>query len=72
MDIAEIGAEYTFIFNRLKKLNKAIENIVKQNTQLKEANRKLREEHGTWENREAARERLLDSLNDKIEKLENV
>lgn len=65
MDIKEIGAEYAFIFNRLKKLNKAIENVVRQNTQLKIANDKLRSEHDTWLNREAARERVLKQLEDK-------
>lgn len=69
MDIADISSEYQFIFNRLKKLNKSIEQIVKQNTQLKEANSKLRAEHGTWQNREAARERILSGISNRLQEV---
>lgn len=63
MQVEEIAGEYAFIFNRLKKLDKSIRGIAHQNTELKEANRKLRLEHDTWKNREAARERVLEKLN---------
>lgn len=57
----DIGGEYKYIFNRLKKLEGALKNICRQNTELKEANHKLRLEHDTWQQRENARERILAS-----------
>jgi FtsZ-binding cell division protein ZapB len=61
-NLDEISSEHKFIFNRLNKLTKSLVGVVKQNQQLKEANDKLRKEHDTWQNREAARERVIQKL----------
>lgn len=58
----DIGGEYSYIFNRLNKLEGALKNICRQNTELKEANHKLRLEHDTWQQRENARERVLNAI----------
>jgi len=58
----DIAPEYKYVFNRLRKLEGSIKQIVRQNSELKEANNKLRLEHDTWQQRETARERILEQL----------
>lgn len=70
-DIDEVASEYKFIFNRLRKIEKSLRGIVIQNSQLKEANHRLRLEHDTWQNREAARERVLKELQEVGDKTED-
>ncbi len=67
MDVVETLHEYQHIFKRLNKLNKSLLNIAKENFQLKEANRKLREINSTYESRLAASERVFKSLQEKFD-----
>lgn len=63
-------SDYQYAFKRLDKLRKTIEQLVVQNQELNKANAKLRAEHGTWEAREHARERVLKLLSEeKLPKL---
>lgn len=52
-------SDYKYAFKRLDKLRKTIEQLVNQNTELREANSKLRQSFDSYEQRDAARERLL-------------
>lgn len=53
---------YGFIFNRLSKLEKSLKNLVEQNEALIKANDILRKNEETYQAREAARERIIQSL----------
>lgn len=64
----DIAPHYQYVFNRLKKLEGAMKNICRRNTELEDANAKLRKEHDTWQQREAARERVLQSLEQNSDK----
>lgn len=56
-------AEYANILGRAKTLQKNIEALIKRNSELEEANRKLRANEETYLLREQARERVLASSN---------
>lgn len=56
---------YKYVFNRLNKLNKTIENLVADNLALREANEKLRRDAETYLFRLAASERVFESLKTK-------
>lgn len=64
MDVETLH-EYQHIFKRLDKLNKSMIRVAKENVQLKEANRKLREDAKTYQMRLAASERVFESLTEK-------
>lgn len=51
--------------NSVAKLDKYLRNLLKLNKELSEANHKLRSQLGTFEAREAARERLLNEFSNK-------
>ena len=53
--------EYEHIFKRLEKLSRNIEHVTKENIQLRETNRKLRNNEQTYISRLAASERVLAS-----------
>jgi len=56
---------YKYVFNRLNKLHKTIENLVADNLALREANENLRRDAETYHARLAASERVFESLTKK-------
>lgn len=61
------GTPYGKYFREVQRIQNYLGRLIEQNDKLSEANRKLRNEIATTENREAARERILEELQKKLE-----
>lgn len=64
-----MGSKYQYVFNRLKKLERTLENICNENIELGKANSKLRTAVSTLEQTADARERVLQSFTNEHLKL---